>query len=96
MQTLRQRFASTLEAGADTDFLRRRLNLSAVARGYNDSTWKVNVNLDANRISYVWDSGNYGYVEFDTGAWGPQRIKVQESLSQVLEEAGSGSAVPTA
>lgn len=95
MAELRLKFAQNWESGADTDFLRRRLNLSATHRGINNKAWDVNINLDANRITHVWDEGSDTYVEFDVGGFGIKRIKVTETLAQVLEEAGSASAIAT-
>jgi hypothetical protein len=98
MEQLRGKFEDTIEAGVDTEFLRRRLNLSALTRGYNDETWVKNITLDANRIVYIWNNADAdgAYIEFEQGGTGLIRIQVDETLAQVLTEAGSASAVVTA
>jgi len=95
---LHNRLDDILEAGVNTEFIRRFLHLSATHRGRNDESWNVDVTLDANRITYVWDDpqdSSKGYVEFANGGFDLMRFRTQENLDEVLTEAGSDSAIAT-
>src|SRR6056297_3372840 len=59
---------------------KRRLNLQVVARG---------VNVDADRILYIWDDGSYGRVVFENGAFETLRYKTTEKLADILTEESS-------
>lgn len=68
---------------------KRRLNLQVVARGINDETWSEDVNVDADRILYVWDDGSYGRVVFENGAFDTLCYKTTEKLADILTEESS-------
>ena len=84
--SLEGKFQVTVEGGKPVAEIKRRLNLRAVAKGVNDETWEHDVNVDIDKIQYIWDSGDYAYVVLDNGAFDTIRYKVEESLDEIIHE----------
>ncbi|MFW5944760.1 MAG: hypothetical protein ACOCTU_05815, partial [Bacteroidota bacterium] len=88
---LEDKFTKTLEGGKDVSELKRRLNLRVVAYGPNDIPWEKDVNVDANKIQYIWDDGNYARVVLDNAAFDTLQYKTEESLDDILYEASTSA-----
>lgn len=88
---LKDKFTKTLEGGKDVSELKRRLNLRVVAYGPNDTSWQKDVNVDANKIQYIWDDGNYARVVLDNAAFDTLQYKTEESLDDILYEASTSA-----
>ena len=74
-----------------------RVNLNVVAKGINEEPWEKDVNLNVNRILYVWNHRDetHGVVEFESGAYEKLRYKTEEKMDEIMEEiSASGSVIP--